>query len=124
MTNLIVISGNIGNEPTLKFAKDIPFLVFSLAHTERFFDKSANEWKDGSTSWFDVAQFGKEAETLIDSLDKGTSVVVVGSVKVENWAIDGKKGTSIKIKAESVTVKIRTSKPVSKPVVDGENPNW
>ena len=47
----IVIKGNLGTDPELKFTKNNKaYVSFSLAHTPRV--KQGEVWIDGETIWF------------------------------------------------------------------------
>ena len=107
MSAEITVKGNLGSDPELKFVQgskgDLALATFSLAYTPR--SKQGNEWVDGETLWFRVTQFGEKAETLIDALRKGDTVVVVGSLKQSTFkAKDGTDKTSLEINASDIGV--------------------
>jgi single-strand DNA-binding protein len=76
----IVIKGNLGSDPELKFTKNNKaFVSFNLAYTPRV--KQGEVWIDGETVWFRAVQWGEKSEALIDNLVKGDSVLIQGSWK-------------------------------------------
>jgi single-strand DNA-binding protein len=73
------IVGNLPRDPELRFTQGgDPVVTFSVGVTPRSYDKAANEWKDGETSWVRCVAWRKLAENIAASLAKGTRVVVAG----------------------------------------------
>lgn len=81
----IRVRGRLGNDPELKTvgADNLELVTFSLAHTPR--SKKDGEWVDGETNWYRVIKFGKQAETLAQTLRKGDEVIVIGTLKMNNY---------------------------------------
>ncbi|MFE7174248.1 single-stranded DNA-binding protein [Streptomyces sp. NPDC057616] len=82
----ITIVGNLASDPDLRFTPSGAALVkFSVASTPRSYDKSTNQWQDGTamflrcTAWRDLAQH------VAESLTKGMRVVVTGRLRQHNW---------------------------------------
>ena len=116
----ISVIGNIGTEPELKFyeGKNGNFGVcsFSLAETERVKDTSGN-WADGQTTWYRISILGKQAEVIADSLGKGERVKVEGTFKQAQYkGKDGDMKNSLEIKADEITLVLKSKKSNSKPV--------
>lgn len=61
-------------------------------------DKNGQSVKD--TVFVDVEVWGKSAEVAGQHLKKGDSVIVVGSLKQENWEKDGVKRSKIKVRCD------------------------
>ena len=75
--NNLVITGNLGADPELKFSKTQNAIAsFSLAVGQR--RKVDNAWIDGETMWFRVTFFGAPAERVVDRYKKGDTVTVSG----------------------------------------------
>jgi single-strand DNA-binding protein len=85
--NQIIMEGNIGKDPELKWSGEMAIAKFSLAHTPRKKDKS-NAWSDGETIWFNVTFFGSKAESVIDNYVKGETVLIVGAFEISNYEKD------------------------------------
>lgn len=117
--NQIMIQGNAGSDPEIKFVKDnLALATFSLAHTPR--TQKNGKWEDGETMWFKIAQFGEKAEALVDLVKKGDAVLVVGSLKqVAYKTRDGQDKQGLEINASTVTVVPRVSKKR-----EAELPSW
>jgi len=109
----ITVKGNLGGDPELKFIKtsrgDVGLVSFSLAHTPR--ERKGEEWIDGDTIWFRVIQWGEKGEVLVDSLSKGDSVIVIGTLKQSTYeAKDGTTKTALEINASEIGLVSRKAK--------------
>lgn len=110
----IEIAGTLGKDPELKFVngKNGQFAVaeFSIADSQREFKNG--EWVDGATVWYKVSVLGKQAESVVDALSKGTRVEIVGTLKVTEYtAKDGTVKQGFEIKADKITLPLKSSKP-------------
>lgn len=124
----ISVIGNIGTEPEIKFyeGKNGNFGVcsFSLAETERVKDTSGN-WVDGQTIWYRVSVLGKQAEVMVDSLGKGERVKVEGTFKQSQYkGKDGDMKSSLEIKADDVTLVLKSKKSAPKQSQEEPAYNW
>jgi single-strand DNA-binding protein len=73
------IAGTVGTAPKLIPTRTGTDLAsFRLASTPRWFDKSAQKWKDGETLWIGVSCWRALARNVADSLRTGDGVVVHG----------------------------------------------
>jgi single-strand DNA-binding protein len=69
MYQKIIIVGNLGGDPEMKYLPDGKAVTnFSLA---------TKNW-NGDTTWFRVSLFGKSAETANQHLNKGARILVEG----------------------------------------------
>lgn len=110
----IEIAGTLGKDPELKFVngKNGQFAVaeFSIADSQR--ENKNGEWVDGVTVWYKVSVLGKQAESVVDALSKGTRVEIVGTFKVTEYtAKDGTVKQGFEIKADKITLPLKSSKP-------------
>lgn len=112
----IEITGTLGKDPELKFVqgKNGEFAVaeFSIADSQSEYKNG--EWIDGVTVWYRVSVLGRQAETVTDTLTKGTRVKVFGTFKVSEYtAKDGtlKQSFDIKVdKADEITLPLKAQK--------------
>lgn len=59
--------------------------------------------KDGTTTWYRVSLWGKQAETLATMLEKGSQVVVVGETHNKPWKDkEGNERYSLEINVNTV----------------------
>lgn len=103
----IVVKGNLGNDPELKFVKtsrgDTGLVTFSLAYKPR--ERKGDQWVEGETMWFRVVLWGEKGESLVDALRKGDQVLVQGSFKQTSFdGRDGEKKTALEISANDVAL--------------------
>ena len=107
MSIQVTVKGNLGSDPELKFVKtgrgDTGLVTFSLAYTPR--ERKGEQWVDGETMWFRVVQWGEKAESLVDALSKGDTVIVAGSLKQSKFmGKDGTEKTALEINASDIGV--------------------
>jgi single-strand DNA-binding protein len=119
----IKVKGRVGNDPELKFVtqEQLPLVTFSLAYTPR--TKKGNEWVEGETMWFRIAQFGKKAEAIVDAVKKGDEVLVIGALRQSNYqAKDGSDKSALEINATEIAVVPRLQKTAS--AKSNREPAW
>ena len=119
----ITVKGNVGKDPEIKFVKtargDVALVEFSLAHTPR--ERKGEEWVDGETTWFRVIQWGAKGEVLVDTISKGDTVIVLGTLKQSQYkSKDGTDKSALEINATDIGVVPKVSK--AKKVED--TPPW
>lgn len=99
----VTIIGNLGKDPELRFLPSgVGKATFTVAQTERV--KGADgRWSDGDTTWIDVVAWRELAENCVESLTKGSRVVVTGKFKKRTYEKqDGSKGYAWELEAEDV----------------------
>ncbi|NDJ63360.1 MAG: single-stranded DNA-binding protein, partial [Chloroflexi bacterium] len=80
-----IIIGNIGRVKELKYLQSgRPVLNFTVAVTENWNDRQSNERRE-KTTWYQVALWGPQAETLSQYLTKGKQVMVTGTVSARGY---------------------------------------
>ena len=100
--NRIIIIGNLGKDPEMRFAPSgNPVTQFSVA-TSRRYTTSAGEQRE-ETEWFNVVTWNKLAEQCNQYLSKGRKVYVEGRLHSRTWdGQDGQKHFSNEIVANTV----------------------
>lgn len=101
----IRVRGRLGNDPELKTvgADNLSLASFSLAHTPR--SKKNGEWVDGDTNWYRVVKFGAMAEALAQTVKKGDEVIVIGTLKLNNYTDkNGVEKSQMEITASEIGV--------------------
>ena len=119
---LISVTGNIGNDVGIAFTSgNKAYLKFSIANTPRI--KKDEVWQDGATTWFNCTIWGRDAETAIEHLRKGTRVIVTGRFAGNTYTDkEGKERTSLDISVDSYGVIPRNT--TSAPVTETANDPW
>lgn len=100
--NKVMIIGNVGTEPEMRFTPNgNPVTTFRVA-TSRTFNTSEGERKQ-ETEWFTVVTWNKLAESCNQFLTKGRRAYVEGKLRTRNWeGQDGQRRTRVEIVAERV----------------------
>lgn len=100
----ITLIGNVCAEPNLVFTPNGKAMAkIRVACGERKKDNLGN-WVDGDTTFLDCTVWGNQAETAIESITKGTPVVVVGKLKQRIVEKDGHKATYFDVAVDSLAV--------------------
>jgi single-stranded DNA-binding protein len=84
MDNKIVVEGFVVIKPELMdvTGRD-PFVAVRLASTPRYFDDEQMGLLDLTTNWFDVRFYGENAGDVYEKVDRGTRVIIGGSIRSE-----------------------------------------
>lgn len=101
--NKVMIIGNLGGEPEMRFTPNgRPVTSFRVA-TNRVFTTPDGERKE-ETEWFTIVAWNKLAEQCNQFLTKGRLVYAEGRVHTRNWeSPDGQKHSRTEIIASRVT---------------------
>ena len=81
MYQKIIILGNLGGDPEMRYMPDGTAVTnFSLATNRRWNDRQTGQPVD-ETTWFRVSVWGKRAEVANQYLQKGSRVLVEGRLR-------------------------------------------
>jgi single-strand DNA-binding protein len=79
-----------------------------VASVLRFFDKQANEWRDGDGLFLTVNVWQQQAENIAESLTRGTRVIVTGRLKQRSYETkEGDKRTVLEVEADDVAASLK-----------------
>jgi single-strand DNA-binding protein len=106
MTTPVVLVGNAGGDIASGSDRNGKTWVrFGLAHSDRV--KNGDRWEDGPTAWYQVAAFGALADNVLMTLQKGTPVIVAGTLTPKEYQTrEGGKGLSLNVVADAIGVRI------------------
>ena len=107
----VSFKGNIGKVRGVQFSNDgKPRFSFSVAEGHGRFDKQTNQWQDTGTTWWNVTVFGRDAETLAETIQEGAKqrVNIIGRAETREYEANGEKRTSLDVIADSVGIIPRT----------------
>lgn len=98
---IVTVTGNVGAEPTLNTGPSgVLWTHFSVASTRRVRD-AEGRWSDGDTTWYKVRVYRDQARNVVESLHRGTPVIVTGRLTVEDYQISRKvmaaNGTEVEV---------------------------
>ena len=117
--NRMIIIGNLGNEPEMRFTPNgRPVTSFSVATNRRYTTQDGERREE--TEWFTVVTWGKLAEQCNQFLGKGRLVYVEGRLHSHSWeSQDGQKRYRNEIIADRVSFLDRqASAPTGEPRQD------
>ena len=102
--NKVMIIGNVGREPELRFTSVGKAVTsFSVAVSRRWTDSNGGRREE--TEWFNVVAWGHLAEICTQLLNKGRQVYVEGRLQTRNWENEyGQKQYRTDVVAHEVTV--------------------
>ena len=117
MSTKITVTGNVGQEPELRYTpQNKAVLEVSVNGTRSQKDKQTGQWSDdGGQLWVRASFWERDAEHLASFLHKGDKVTISGDLVVEEYTTrDGTPGSKLVVrypKFEGVIPK-RTAKPI------------
>ena len=109
MYQKIIVVGNLGRDPEMRYMPDGTAVTnFSVATSRRWASNSGEQREE--TTWFRVEVWRRQAETVNQYLSKGSKVLVEGRIKPDPntggprlWTRnDGSMGASFEIVADTV----------------------
>lgn len=84
MINKVILVGNLGQDPELKYTQSgIAVATLSVATNRSWRDKDDN-WQD-ETEWHRVIVWAQAAERCSNSFSKGNKVYVEGRLQTRKW---------------------------------------
>ncbi len=102
MLNKIIIIGNVGTDPEMRFTPNgNPVTTFRVATTYTFVGSDGERRRE--TEWFDIVTWGKQAESCNQYLTKGQRVYVEGRLRTRTWEdAAGQKHFRLEVNASRV----------------------
>jgi single-strand DNA-binding protein len=108
MYHTIIIVGNVGRDPEMRYSPNGQAVTSFSVATSRQYEKDGQQVKE--TIWFRVSAWGKQAETCNTYLKKGSKVLVEGRLTADPATggprvftrQDGTTGSSFEISAATV----------------------
>ena len=85
MVNKVILIGNLGRDPEIRFTTDRNTAVanLALATTRRY--RTPDGQTTEETEWHRVVFFGRQAEVARDYLRKGRQIYVEGRLRTRKW---------------------------------------
>lgn len=102
MINKVILIGNLGKDPEVRYTQGGQAVVnLRVATSRQWTDKNGGGKKE-ETEWHEVEAWGKLAELCGEYLAKGRTVYVEGRLKTDTWEKDGQRRSRVKIFAEQI----------------------
>lgn len=100
----ITVVGNLVAHPILKFLPSGRAVAnVRVASTPRYRDASTAEWKDAAPLFITCNVWGRQAENVTESLQRGHKVIVRGRLKQRSYeTADGRRRTVMEIDVEHI----------------------
>jgi single-strand DNA-binding protein len=96
--NRVILVGNLTRDIELKYIQSGTAVTeVGLAVNDRV--KKNNEWVD-ETTFVDVTLWGRTAEVASEYLSKGSSVLIEGRLKLDQWETEGQKRSKLRVIGE------------------------
>ena len=91
MINKVILVGNLGREPDIKFTGDGKAIAnLAVATSESWTDKTTGQ-KVEKTEWHRVVIFDRLADIAQKYLHKGSKVYIEGQLRTRSWEQNGEK---------------------------------
>ena len=102
--NNVTVAGNACEKPEKKIAASgVVFTKFRLASNLRRRNIETGLYEDGHVNYYSVVAFGRCAENIVSSTDKGHPLLVFGKLRIHDYnREDGSRGTSVEIEATHI----------------------
>lgn len=110
MSNIIEVEGLLGQDPELRYTSEgLAIATFNVADSPRKFNRETQKWESaGETIWYRVSVFGNAAEISASQLEKGSPVLVKGTLSFKTWETKtGEKRENKEIRADKVFLSLR-----------------
>jgi single-strand DNA-binding protein len=103
----VSLVGNLTDDPELRVTPSgIARATFRVAVSGRVRD--GDGWRDAEPSFYPVVMWREQAEHAVESLAKGSRVVVVGRLRQRSWqADDGSARSLVEVAAEELGPSLR-----------------
>jgi single-strand DNA-binding protein len=104
MVNKVILIGNLGKDPEVRYTTGGQAVAnLRIATSRSWTDKQSGQKKE-ETEWHDVEVWGKQAEQCGEYLAKGRQVYVEGRLKTDAWddKTTGQKRSRVKVVADTV----------------------
>jgi single-strand DNA-binding protein len=108
MTQL-TITGNVVADPELRFIPNGKAIATFTVVASKSVKQADGTWDNTDTTFWDIKCWGKTAENVSESIQKGMSVIVVGTAVQENWEDKntGAKRSKIAVTAWNVGIDLK-----------------
>ncbi|WP_040830238.1 single-stranded DNA-binding protein [Nocardia jiangxiensis] len=103
------VTGNLTADPSLAFTPRGDAVVnFTVASTPRYFDRAANEWRDGDPLFLRCSVWRQAAENAAESLIRGSRVSVSGRLKQRTFTTrEGDTRTVMELEVDELAASLR-----------------
>jgi single-strand DNA-binding protein len=83
--NKVILMGNVGKDPEIRYVDTRPVASFTLATTERAYTTRSGAQMPERTEWHNIVMWDKAAETAERYIRKGTKLLIEGKLRTRFW---------------------------------------
>ena len=83
--NKVILIGNVGQDPEIRYIETRPVASFTLATTEREYTNAAGVQIPERTEWHRIVMWDRAAETAEKYIRKGTKLYIEGRLRTRVW---------------------------------------
>lgn len=83
--NKVILVGNVGRDPEMRYVEKRLLATMSLATTERAYTTASGVTVPERTEWHNLVMWDKAAETAERYIRKGTKLYVEGKLRTRVW---------------------------------------
>lgn len=83
--NKVILVGNVGRKPDIRYIGQRPVATFSLATTERGRRTPDGTETPDRTEWHNIVMWDHAAEIAERYIDKGTKLFIEGKLRTRVW---------------------------------------
>lgn len=83
--NKVILVGNVGRDPDIRYVDTRPVATLSLATTERAYTTAAGVQIPERTEWHRLVMWDAAAETAERYIRRGTRLYVEGRLRTRTW---------------------------------------
>ena len=106
---VITVIGNLTSDPELRWTPSGAAVAnFTIASTPRTLDRETQEWKDGEALFLRCSVWRQAAETVAESLTRGSRVMAQGRLKQRSFETkEGEKRSVIELEVDEIGPSLR-----------------
>lgn len=83
--NKVILVGNVGRKPVIRYVENRPVASFSLATNEPAIRLADGREIPQRTEWHEIVMWDGAAETAERYIDRGTKLFVEGKLRTREW---------------------------------------
>ncbi len=83
--NKVILMGNVGRDPEIRYIDTRPVATFSLATTERTRRTASGVEIPERTEWHNIVMFDSSAEIAEKYIRKGSRLLIEGKLRTRTW---------------------------------------
>lgn len=83
--NKVILVGNVGRNPEIKYVGSRPYAPFSLATSDPAYTTAQGVQVPERTEWHNIVMWDRHAETAERYITKGTKLYIEGKLRTRAW---------------------------------------